>query len=102
MKLWCSLGSAAVYDRRNTSNMVLSGCARETARRVLPVASPTVLYMSGSCRSFIHYLMVRDHKDTQLEHQLIAKEIKRIFVWKFPITSEALGWTDKTDDLGSS
>ena len=87
----------------NTYERLLEmGVARETARRVLPVASPTVLYMSGSCRSFIHYLMVRDHKDTQLEHQLIAKEIKRIFVWKFPITSAALGWTGETDDLGSS
>lgn len=85
-----------LYER-----LLAMGIARETARRILPVASPTVLYMSGSCRSFIHYLMVRDHKDTQLEHQLIAKEIKRIFVWKFPITSEALGWTDETDDLAS-
>ncbi len=70
------------------------GVAKETARRILPVCTPTTLYMSGTIRSFIHYLMVRDHEDTQLEHQLIAKEIKKIFCWKFPVTSEALGWND--------
>jgi len=68
--------------------------ALETARRILPVCTPTTVYMSGTIRSFIHYLMVRDHEDTQLEHRLIAKEIKKIFCWKFPVTSEALGWKE--------
>ena len=68
--------------------------ALETARRVLPVCSPTVLYISGTCRSFIHYLQVRDDPATQLEHRLIAQEIKKIFRWKFPVCSEALGWKD--------
>ena len=68
--------------------------ALETARRVLPVCSPTVLYISATCRSFIHYLQIRDDPATHLEHRLIAQEIKKIFCWKFPVCSEALGWKD--------
>lgn len=84
----------ALFDQAyNTYERLLSlGIAKETARRVLPVATPTVLYMSGSVRSFIHYIQVRAHPDTQLEHRLVADQIKRIFCWKFPITAEALGW----------
>ncbi len=77
----------------NTYERLLAmGVAKETARRVLPVASPTTLYMSGSARSFIHYIQVRAHPDTQLEHRLIAEQIQQIFCTQFPITAEALGW----------
>jgi thymidylate synthase (FAD) len=68
------------------------GVAKETARRILPVCTPTTVYMAGSLRSFIHYIQVRAKPDTQAEHREIAEDIKKIFSAKFPITAEALGW----------
>ena len=72
--------------------MLEAGVAKETARRILPVCTPSVLYANSSVRGWIHYLQVRTKDDTQLEHRLIAKEIQQIFCSVFPITSEALGW----------
>ena len=69
-----------------------NGIAKECARSVLPLQTTTRLYMTGSIRSWIHYLMVRTHKDTQLEHRDIAVEIQRIFVSLLPTVSGALGW----------
>jgi thymidylate synthase (FAD) len=69
-----------------------AGIAKESARRVLPVCTPTTVYMAGSLRSFLHYIQVRAHPDTQAEHREIAEEIKKIFCAKFPIIAEALGW----------
>lgn len=83
-----------LYER-----MLAQGIALETARRILPVCSPTTLYMSGTLRSFMHYVQVRTDPSTQLEHREIAEEIKKILMWKFPITSEAMGWTDEIDSL---
>lgn len=80
-------GAFNIYER-----MLERGIALETARRILPVCSPTTIYQSGNLRSFIHYVEVRTDPSTQLEHRLIAEEIKKILIWKFPITSEALGW----------
>ena len=77
----------ALYD-----GMVSDGIARECARFVLPLATPTRLYMSGSLRSFIHYIELRSGNGTQKEHRLIAEQAKRIFIEQFPIVSEALGW----------
>tara|TARA_R100001510_G_scaffold57428_1_gene65445 strand:+ start:1337 stop:2032 length:696 start_codon:yes stop_codon:yes gene_type:complete len=76
-----------LYER-----MIAQGIALETARRILPVCSPTTLYMSGNVRSFIHYVQVRTDPSTQLEHRLIAEEIKKILIWKFPNVSQALEW----------
>ena len=81
-----------LYER-----MLAQGIALETARRILPVCSPTTLYMSGTLRSFMHYVQVRTDPSTQLEHRVIAEEIKKILMWKFPITSEAMGWIDETN-----
>lgn len=68
------------------------GIAKEQARFLLPMSSSTKLYMTGNIRSWIHYLQLRTGNGTQLEHQVIAKEIQRIFLEQFPIISEALGW----------
>lgn len=67
-----------------------SGVAKETARRILPLCSPTVLYMNGTLRSWIHYLELRCGNGTQYEHQLVANECAKIFNEKFPVISEAL------------
>lgn len=68
------------------------GVAKEQARMILPMASKTRLYMSGSIRSWIHYLNVRTDNSTQLEHREIAKKIKDIFIKEYPVISEALEW----------
>jgi len=74
--------------------MLDEGIAKECARFVLPLATPTRLYMSGSCRSWIHYIALREKSGTQKEHMDIAKECKKIFVEQFPICAEALGGLD--------
>ena len=66
------------------------GVARETARMILPLCTKTKIHMTGSIRSWIHFLALRDDKHAQKEIQLIAQEIKRIFVEEFPIISKAL------------
>lgn len=66
------------------------GVAREQARDLLPLATPTRIYMAGSLRSWIHYLQVRCQPDTQEEHRDIAEEIKKVFIDQFPETSHAL------------
>jgi thymidylate synthase (FAD) len=67
------------------------GIAKECARFVLPLATPTRLYMSGSCRSWITYIALREKSGTQKEHMDIAKECKKIFSEQFPICYGALG-----------
>lgn len=72
--------------------LIESGVAKECARMILPLNTSTTLYMSGSIRSFIHYLQLRTKEDTQKEHREIALQIKKIFVKEFPATSCALNW----------
>ena len=72
--------------------MLADGIAKECARFVLPLATPTRLYMSGSCRSWIHYIQLRSANGTQKEHMEIAEECKKIFSEQFPTVAEALEW----------
>ena len=72
--------------------MLDEGIAKECARFVLPLAVPTRLYMSGSCRSWIHYISLRSANGTQKEHMDIAEACKKIFVEQFPTVAEALEW----------
>ena len=72
--------------------MLEVGIAKECARFVLPLATPTKLYMTGSCRSWIHYISLRTAHGTQKEHKDIANNCKKIFLNEFPIVSEALEW----------
>jgi thymidylate synthase (FAD) len=69
-----------------------AGVAKECARFVLPLATPTRIYMSGSCRSWIHYINLRSANGTQKEHMDIANACKNIFIEQFPTVSEALEW----------
>ena len=78
----------AIYD-----GMVADGIAKECARFVLPLATPTRLYVSGSIRSWIHYIELRSSNGTQKEHRMIAEEAKKVFSEQFPTVSEALGWS---------
>jgi len=72
--------------------MLEYGIAKECARFVLPLAVPTKIYMSGSCRSWIHYIDLRSANGTQKEHMDIANECKQVFIKQFPTVSEALEW----------
>jgi len=73
-------------------SMLDMGVAKECARFVLPLATPTRLYMSGSCRSWIHYIQLRSANGTQKEHMEIAEQCKTIFAEQFPTVAEALEW----------
>ena len=73
-------------------DMLDNGVAKECARFVLPLATPTRLYMTGSVRSWIHYIDLRSAHGTQKEHMDVAEEIRCIFICQFPKVAEALGW----------
>ena len=72
--------------------MLEAGIAKECARFVLPLATPTRIYMTGSCRSWIHYINLRTGHGTQKEHMVIAQECKNIFSQEYPVVSSALNW----------
>ena len=74
------------------NELLASGIAKECARFVLPLATPTRLYMTGSCRSWIHYINLRSAHGTQKEHMDVVAECRKIFVEQFPSVSEALEW----------
>ena len=75
------------------NELLREGIAKECARFVLPLATPTRIYMSGSVRSWIHYIDLRSGHGTQKEHMEIANECKSIFTEQFPTVAEALEWT---------
>ena len=72
--------------------LLAEGIAKECARFVLPLATRTRIYMSGSCRSWIHYINLRSAHGTQEEHKNIAQNCKSIFKQSFPIVSKSLNW----------
>ena len=81
--------SKALYD-----DMINNGVAKECARFVLPLATPTRMYMNGTIRSWIHYINLREGYGTQKEHMDVANECKKIFIKQLPVISEALGWNE--------
>ena len=72
--------------------MLSQGVAKECARMVLPLCTPTRIYMTGSCRSWIHYINLRSAHGTQKEHMVIAEACRKVFTEQFPAVSEALDW----------
>ena len=72
--------------------MLDRGVAKECARNVLPLCTPTRIYMSGSCRSWIHSINLRSANGTQKEHMVVAEACKKVFVEQFPTVAEALEW----------
>lgn len=81
--------SALTYVQKIYDEMLEQGVAKETARRILPLCTKTTMYMNGSLRSWIHYIQLRTHESTQLEHRWIAQSIKDIFEHQFPTIAEA-------------
>lgn len=81
----------AVWGASEAYNgLIRAGIAAETARMVLPLCTPTTMYMSGTVRSWIHYVQLRTQEDTQLEHRQIAESIKALMVEHLPITMGAI------------
>jgi len=72
--------------------MLDASIAKECARFVLPLAVPTKIYMTGSCRSWIHYISLRTANGTQQEHMDLANDCKKIFIEQYPTVAEALEW----------
>jgi len=70
--------------------------AKECARMVLPLASATRLYMVGTVRDWIHYIVVRTDPSAQKEHRDVAEACKVLFCEAFPIVAHALGWITKS------
>ena len=79
--------SMALYQQ-----MLGRGVAKECARFVLPLAVPTKIYMTGSVRSWIHYIDLRSANGTQKEHMDLAPSAKEIFIEQFPAVAEAMEW----------
>ena len=76
-----------VYDE-----LIEAGVAKECARAVLPLGTQTTMYMNGTVRSWIHYILLRTEENTQKEHRDVANAIKAIFIEQFPNVSKALEW----------
>lgn len=76
------------------NSLLEQGVAKECARFVLPLSTPTRIYMTGSCRSWIHYINLRSAHGTQKEHMDIANECKTVFISQFPDVATALGWQE--------
>ena len=88
MQMGTLFGSAlSLYNQ-----MLELGVAKECARMVLPLCTPTRIYMTGSCRSWIHYINLRSAHGTQKEHMEIAEACRKVFTEQFPSVSEALEW----------
>jgi len=77
----------SLYDE-----LIKEGVAKECARFVLPLSTPTRIYMTGSVRSWIHYIDLRSAHGTQKEHMDLVHEVRQIFKQQFPVCSKALNW----------
>ena len=84
--------SLALYNE-----MLSAGVAKECARDVLPLSTPTKLYMNGTLRSWLHYTDLRCANGTQYEHQTIANGVKQLLIQQFPLVSEAM-WTGERSE----
>jgi thymidylate synthase (FAD) len=92
LKFQAEIAELFAHSNNLYKRMLEAGVAKECARFVLPLATPTRIYMTGSCRSWIHYINLRSANGTQKEHMDIALECKRVFSEQFPTVAEALEW----------
>ena len=89
--LWLKINDHFQASMELYKELLDKGVAKECARFVLPLATPTRIYMTGSCRSWITYIALREKSGTQKEHMDIAKACKAVFAEQFPVCYEALG-----------
>jgi thymidylate synthase (FAD) len=92
LKFQSEISELFAHSNNLYKRMLEAGVAKECARFVLPLATPTRIYMTGSCRSWIHYINLRSAHGTQKEHMDIALDCKEVFKQQFPSVSEALEW----------
>jgi len=92
LKFQSEIADLFTHSNNLYKRMLEAGVAKECARFVLPLATPTRIYMTGSCRSWIHYINLRSANGTQKEHMDIALECKKVFSEQFPTVAEALEW----------
>lgn len=91
LKFQAEIAELFAHSNNLYKRLLEAGVAKECARFVLPLATPTRIYMTGSCRSWITYISLREKSGTQKEHMDIAKECKKVFAEQFPVCYEALG-----------
>jgi len=91
LKFQSEIAELFAHSNNLYKRMLEAGVAKECARFVLPLATPTRIYMTGTCRSWITYIALREKSGTQREHMDIAKACKAVFAEQFPICYEALG-----------
>lgn len=83
----CLQNSKELYQE-----LIKNGIAKECARMILPLTTSTIIYMTGSLRSWIHYIDLRTTPDTQKEHRDIAIEVQKEVTKEFPLVAKALHW----------
>ena len=91
VKAHCETAAALIISQASSAyyELLAQGVAKECARRILPLCTPTTLYMHGTLRSWIHYIQLRTEAGTQLEHRRIAEACRDIFTAQFPTIAEA-------------
>jgi thymidylate synthase (FAD) len=97
LKFQSEIAELFTHSNNLYKRMLDAGVAKECARFVLPLATPTRIYMTGSCRSWITYIALREKSGTQKEHMDIAKACKAVFAEQFPVCYEALGGETEWD-----
>jgi thymidylate synthase (FAD) len=96
--MWATMSTAYMVAQQCYSDLLQRGIAKEIARFVLPQGVFTRLYVSGSCRSWIHYLGVRDDEGVaQYEHVELARAIRPVFSTVFPVTNSVINVEPKED-----
>jgi thymidylate synthase (FAD) len=97
-KVWFDVAQDKVWNTAKElyDDALARGVAKEQARFLLPLNTETTIYMSGSLRSWIHYIQLRAGNGTQKEHMDIAVEAQGIIAEKFPDVAIALGWKEES------
>lgn len=89
--MWATMSTAYMVAQQCYNDLLTRGIAKEVARFVLPQGVYSRLYVTGSCRSFVHYIGVRDDEGVaQYEHCELARVIKSVFTEQFPTVSSAV------------
>lgn len=98
-KKWFAQKQGEIWDISNTAygEALQRGIAKEQARFLLPINTATTIYMTGSVRSWIHYIGLRSGHGTQREHAELAIAARSIMTSRFPDVADALGWTGDTN-----
>lgn len=92
LKFQAEIAELFAHSNNLYKRLLEAGVAKECARFVLPLATPTRIYMTGSCRSWLHYIDLRSAHGTQKEHMVIAEQCREIFKEQFPAVAEAMEW----------